>query len=601
MKVENHVFVNQMEEKRKLGSGKKVKGFLPNLLGGIKLKNGNLQKDTVSFGSPVIYKDVISKNIDQAWIDSFCNFLSNFEDITEKLRQTSLHRRIFKNWEVKDKKFVDNIVKETRAEKRHISTYFQFINSFYKKNPDTGKWVIDKDDAAFIKKIEKDDDQKYRIEESDITILKHFVESGYIRYLGGGVSGDAYEISIDGEHVVIKEAKEKKCTNPIYGHGGIQHEFEMLKEFADNNNFQQGIALLGTQYPNYFLISRFEEGHPAGKNKSGFNYLTDKEIDQTLNTLQVLDKQNMFNADWNIGNIFYRGDNYNPKLLDLQWLYPTEKANNFFNFVPGEQKTNMVSFESGAIASYMHHLYDYTKSKDQARDFLRMYLQKRANYCDTSNRFERIRKAVYQNPSEDVLDAEILRLSILKNHNHQFLYADKRCEEPRDMLKMLRYQARANFAAKQLSEFQPQRPYSETSRAEDEYFEEMRDFGKYWHQKTQEWYKGTIKWMENLVLSNGRCQNNNTGYFYFPEKFGKGDKKEQNAGDSAVSDKTMLSDVLSNGASRQYTRSFKKIRSKITELEANFMDLKQAVDKNDNVSKNDAKEDIEDLISEVLV
>ena len=64
---------------------------------------------------------------------------------------------------------------------------------------------------------------------------------------------------------------------------------------------------------------------------------------------------------------------------------------------------------------------------------------------------------------------------------------------------------------------------------------------------------------------------------------------------------TKLSDVLSDDLSRQYARNFKKLRSKITDLEANFMDLKNAVDKNDYLAKSDAKEDINETIPEVLI
>ena len=568
MKVENHVFVNQMEEKRKLGSGKKVKGFLPNLPGGIKLKNGNLQKDTVSFGSPVIDKRVIWRNTNERIISSLANFIDKFEDATQEMRN-KLGRRLIK----------DTAAEKDWAERHNVSgpktEYYKNVVAYTYTNEKLFGLITEKHDVY---------------------------EPYSAKYLGGGISGNAYYVKRDNfDTYVIKEAKRKKCTDPINGPGGLIDEYNTLAH-SEDYYYQKGISLMETKNGNFFLISKFADGESLGQHGKNFKSISRNGLKDLLRKVDEVDWKGIFNPDWNINNILFDNEEH-ATIIDLQWFKKSYLASQYFTFCSyKEEETNFLPLEGGAIASYIHHLYDHTKSKDQARNFLNMYLQERANYCfDRHGEFEKIREAVYKKPSEDVLDAEILRLSILKNHNHQFLYVDKRCEEPRDMLKMIRYQTRANFAAKMLSEFQPQEPTNQISDDKKKYFEEMRDFGKYWHQKTQEWYKGSIKWMEKLVLSNGRCQNNNTGYFYFPEKFGKGDKKEQNAGDSAVSDKTMLSDVLSNGASRQYTRSFKKIRSKITELEANFMDLKQAVDKNDNVSKNDAKEDIEDLISEVLV
>ena len=557
MKVENHVFVNQMEEKRKLGSGKKVKGFLPNLPGGIKLKNGNLQKDTVSFGSPVISKEIIKHDQHPIFLNRLTKFIDKFED------------------EIKRRKKIP-------SNKKYNSTIdSQLMSALYLGSGMSGNAYILYD---FLHAVDQDIIDYINIQYSIVKNTILTLTDGHTKF-------------------VIKETQKSHQKD-------IEHEFEELKKVVDMPNMQQGVALMKTRDGGTFLISEFHPGIPKGLNKKNgtktFNPLTSNNIRDFLNVLSDLDKKMLFNPDLNLGNILY--DNEVPTIIDLEWQTNMNNAEKVFTFMPNEKKTNMVAFESSGLSAYIKDLYktnkniklSYMNNKKSCRDFLKMYFMERAKHCDTSNRFERIRKAVYQNPSEDVLDAEILRLSILKNQEKQFTYLDKNIEKPRDMLKMIRYQARANFAAKMLSEFQPQKPANQISDDEKKYFEEMRNFGKEWHQKTQEWYKGSIEWMKKLV-SREEYQNNNTGYFYFPEKFGKGDKKEQNARDSAVSDKTMLSDVLSGGASGQYTRSFKKIRSKITELEDNFMDLKQAVYKNDNVSKNDAKEDIEDLISKVLV
>ncbi len=549
MKLER-VGLNQ--NKNEVRKEKNVKNnFAMTKFGLPKMQKGHLTKDVVSFGSPVVQKNVIWRNVSEATISHLAKFIDKFEDATAWMRRSDLGRRLVKD--TSDDKKV--------AERNGISY------------PDT------------------------RFEESISTGF--FTSDDYCAtYLGGGMSGDAYRVQVDGEtKYVIKEAKDKKCSDPIDGPGGIKHEYDMLEKFEPDSKFQQGIALMKTEDGNYFLISHYAEGEPAGKDGYSLNRMSHENIKDTLNILENMDNKDVFNPDWNLGNIFYKGNSKYPKVLDLQWAYPTYQASDFFHFVPGEKKTNMVAFEGGAIASYMHHLYDHTGSKSQTRDFLKMYLMERAKHCDSSNRLERIRKAVYENPTEDVLDAEILRLSVLQNNIHQFMYTDKQNEEPRDMLKMVRYQARANFAAKMLEEFQPQ---GYVSGEQKEYFEEMRDFGRDWHNKTKSDYKGSINYMKRLVTREER-QTTGTGYYYFPDLFGTGVDGTKHSYKNAVPDKTMLSDVLSDSMSRQYTRNFKRLRSKITDLEANFMDLKNAVDKNDYVAKNDAKEEITDLIPEVLV
>ena len=569
MKVENHVFVNQMEEKRKLGSSKKVKGFLPNLPGGIKLKNGNLQKDTVSFGSPVISKEIIKHDQHPIFLNRLTKFIDKFED------------------EIKKRKKIP-------SNKKYNSTIdSQLMSALYLGSGMSGNAYILYDS---LHAVDQDIIDYINIQYSIVKNTILTLTDGHTKF-------------------VIKETQKSHQKD-------IEHEFEELKKVVDMPNMQQGVALMKTRDGGTFLISEFQPGIPKGLNKRNdtktFNPLTSNNIRDFLNVLSDLDKKMLFNPDLNLGNILY--DNEVPTIIDLEWQTNMNNAEKVFTFMPNEKKTNMVAFESSGLSAYIKDLYktnqnsklSYMNNKKSCRDFLKMYFMERAKHCDTSNRFERIRKAVYQNPSEDVLDAEILRLSILKNQEKQFTYLDKNIEKPRDMLKMIRYQATGNFAAKMLSEFQPQKPYSETSRAEDEYFEEMHNFGKKWYQNTQEWYKGSIEWMERLVLSNGRCQNNNTGLFYWPKLFGTGVDGDKHPAKNLVPDKTMLSDVLSDGAKAKWDkvmeqeekevirgRTFKipALKETIRTFEGKFIGLKQVVDKKNSNLKND----IEKLVSEVLI
>ncbi len=516
----------------------------------------------VSFGSPVVQENVIWRNIGSSAVSAIEKFVDKFEDATAWMRRSDLGRRLVANTE-EDKKV---------AQRNGVSY------------PDT---------------------------EFETSIWESLFSINNYRatYLGGGVSGDAYRVQVDGDtKYVIKEAKAKKCTDPIYGPGGIKHEYEMLEKFEPDSKFQQGIALMKTEEGNYFLISHFAQGEPAGKDGYSLNRMSQENIKATLNILDQMDNDKVFNADWNLGNIFYKGDRYFPKMLDLQWVYPMYDADKYFPFTSEEKATNMVTFEASSIAQYMHNLYEHNtrdlkstsqKARTETRDFLKMYLKERAKHCDTSNRFERLRQAVYQNPTEDVLDAEILRLSILKNHNRQFVYVDKRNEEPRDMLIMVRYQARANFAAKMLEEFQPQGPVSDV---QSEYFEEMRKLGQQWHQNTKSWSSSSISYMKRLVAGEER-QTYLSGYFYFPDLFGTGVDGKTKPRRNAVPDQTSLSDVLSNETKRHYrdTEDDYRITGNIKDLEEAFINLKNAVKDGDDYEKQRAIRKISKLTNEVLI
>ena len=549
-----------------------------------KMQNGNLKKDIVSFGSPVVYQEVIKHNQHQNFLKRLSKFIDKFEDETK-------HRQK----ECWDKRLSYNEKYNSKINSQLMSA--QYLGSGMSGNAYLVKdWLTSVDDGnSNGNSLPWHYEPHPLIFEKTLTLL----------------SGDYTQF-------VIKETQKSNSKN-------LENEFEELKKVVDMPSMQQGVALMKTRDGGTFLISEFQPGVSKGlKKRNGdkkFNVLTRQNIKDVLSILSQLDKKMLFNPDLNLGNILYEKET--PTIIDLEWQTNMNEADKVFTFAPNEKRTNMLGFENAGLSSYIKDLYqinehngmDYKNNKKSCRDFLKMYFMERAKYCDTSNRLEKVRKAVYENPTEDVLDAEILRLSILKNHEKQYGYLDTENCQPKDMLEMVRYQARANFAAKMLSEFQPQRPYSETSRAEDEYFEEMRKFGKDWHNKTKDWYKGSINWMKRLVAGEEH-QNNQSGYSYFHHLFGTGVDGAKHPYKNAVPDKTKLSDILSSSAKSKWDnvmekeekevikgRTFKipALKETIRTLEGKFVSLKYAVDKNDYVAKNDAKEEITDLIPEVLV
>lgn len=546
-----------------------------------KVQIGNLAKDIVSFGSPVVYQEVIKHNQHQNFLKRLSKFIDKFEDETK-------HRQK----ECWDKRLSYNEKYNSKINSQLMSA--QYLGSGMSGNAYLVKdWLTSVDDGnSNGNSLPWHYEPHPLIFEKTLTLL----------------SGDYTQF-------VIKETQKSNSKN-------LENEFEELKKVVDMPSMQQGVALMKTRDGGTFLISEFQPGVSKGLKKRNvdkkFNVLTRQNIKDVLSILSQLDKKMLFNPDLNLGNILYEKET--PTIIDLEWQTNMNEADKVFTFAPNEKRTNMLGFENAGLSSYIKDLYqinehngmDYKNNKKSCRDFLKMYFMERAKYCDTSNRLEKVRKAVYENPTEDVLDAEILRLSILKNHEKQYGYLDTENCQPKDMLEMVRYQTRANFAAKMLSEFKPQGYVSEEQR---EYFEEMRKFGSFWHGKTQEWYKGSINYMKKLVTGEKR-QNLDFGLFYWPKYFGTGVDSYRNPRLLTVPDKTKLSDVLSDGAKSKWDKVMEKneiieyrgrkvllpsLKNNIIRLEDRFMELQHAVDYKNYSRQDSLKSEISELIPEVLI
>ncbi len=335
-----------------------------------------------------------------------------------------------------------------------------------------------------------------------------------------------------------------------------------------------------------------------------------KELDDKMQKHFVKIKLEEYNPKWDM-----------VKTMPNMQITSLESKNDFSLYeqmvlVPQLLGRNQQLYENKRLIDHdIQEAYEYANKNAKIKETFVEYLKLRSEYFDKDNDFDVVRSEVLKNPSDDVVDVETLRLSILANNTRQFLYSDESVEEPHNMIFFVNPLLIANYTAKMLSEFQPQRPYSETSRAEDEYFEEMRDFGKDWHNKTKDWYKGSINWMKRLVTGE-EYQSAQSGYSYFPHLFGTGVDSYINPRLLTVPDKTKLSDILSSGAKSKWDEVMKKnevieyigreitlpsLRDNIIRLEDRFMELQHAVDYKNYSRQDSLKSEISKLIPEVLI
>ncbi len=239
------------------------------------------------------------------------------------------------------------------------------------------------------------------------------------------------------------------------------------------------------------------------------------------------------------------------------------------------------------------------ESKSNEKETFIEYLKLRSEYFDKDNEFDVIRSEVLKNPNDDVVDAETLRLYMLVNNTRQFLYSDKSVEEKHNMENFVRPLLYANFSAKMLEEFKPQKPQKDMTENEKKYFEYMNKLGAFWHDRLK---KEANEKLPNFVkiitgeVKAPKCYGQQEHdprripqFYYFKSLY------EILSGKAKAKWKVMEKTETINYKGRNIT--LPSLKDNIIKLENSFIGLKQVVDKKNSNLKNY----IENLIPKVLV
>ena len=250
---------------------------------------------------------------------------------------------------------------------------------------------------------------------------------------------------------------------------------------------------------------------------------------------------------------------------------------------------------------------DYADKNAKIKETFVEYLKLRSEYFDKDNEFDVVRSEVLKDPSDDVVDVETLRLSMLANNTRQFLYSDESVEEPHNMTSFVQPLIIANYTAKMLEDFKPKK--ENLSENEKKYFEYMNKLGKFWHERLK---KEASEKLPNFVKII-------TGEVDAPKCYTKGQEEVYDKRYIFVTNSqqhTKLSDILSSGAKSKWDnvmekeekevikgRTFKipALKETIRTLEGKFVSLKYTVDSNDYSLQNNIKQEIIEKISEVLI
>ncbi|MCQ2957709.1 MAG: hypothetical protein MJ180_02280 [Candidatus Gastranaerophilales bacterium] len=416
-----------------------------------------------------------------------------------------------------------------------------------------------------------------------------------------GESGQVFMVKSDNSSIpkfVIKESFPLKYkVRDDDDLGGLEHEYDAMCEAAKaSDNTQKPIAYVKTENGSSFLLSKYMPNLAPINSKTSPDGSRGVEITPTymktaLKILEEFDDADIFDPDLTRSNMAVDTSDGTAKALDFQWALlrgtHSKSHNVTFTFAPCEVETCASAFEAGVLADYpigelkkLTKLNKYdneniAKAKAEIRETLKDYLKLRGKYAEKlarkyDNDFEAVKAKVFKNPSDDVLDAELLRMSILRNNRLQFLYTDDNIERPRNMLKLVRYSALAKFSAHKLKNFEPQS--TPRTKAETEYFEYMREFGAHWDKCTSKWYPETVAFLENVIRGYDKAPGR-----YFPELF-----------DETKPEKFTLFSVLSNSA---IDNGHSILKRKIQNLENNLVDLKEG----EYVSSSDISSAADDI------
>lgn len=373
--------------------------------------------------------------------------------------------------------------------------------------------------------------------------IEHFDDLTFSRKsaykLGSGQTSNAYYIKDFG--FVIKQNFEKFARKiGKRAPGSLFHENLILKKLNPKveEYSQKQIAFIQTENDNEYLISSFAYGNEINYNARKLNF---KDLDRILRVCYRLDKNGILQTDMACGNIFL-DSNSKPTFLDYQWAIPDFTYNSLASYLncqpfpDFEIPANDTQFETCALGAYLNEM-SKNESSLNCREFLKNYLMKKSKYCQKKAQilekntrgynyekerieFEKAKANVFRNPSESVINCELLRINILHQFRKQYSVTELPiCGEPKNLIKFFVHAASLKLSAETLKDLDTP---DYLSQDEKTYFRYMKRYGQYWSNMINNIFKQTSKSILDHIQ----------GYEYNNEYFDK-DKivKVDSAGD----------------------------------------------------------------------
>lgn len=272
--------------------------------------------------------------------------------------------------------------------------------------------------------------------------------------LGAGISAEAYSLKKMPE-IVVKQPFDKTET--------FEDEQKNLKIFPKSLwESQQFVARAYDDEENcYYLLSTKVKGKSPDPNDMPW---TQTHLITLFDGLYKMDKEGVYHGDLNSGNVKLTDDG-NVNFLDFQWTHEVSDNKEFYekeqsilpDFVYLE---NAQMFEMAELPYYLNKMDDSA----QAKEFLKEYLQQKAEYHDKrfhyldycfskdsnivnkAKRFEKAQSVVLKNPTNGVVKIEAEKVQFLNMFREAYKTIDKNVKNKNILLAGSYYLLAMNMA-----------------------------------------------------------------------------------------------------------------------------------------------------------
>lgn len=253
------------------------------------------------------------------------------------------------------------------------------------------------------------------------------------------------------------------------------------------------------------LMKNTPQASAYTETETGGKYLLSKPVDEILllKPIKELEPKTMES----ILNQLYKADKNGIRLLNLKRdniltstnkkaflmdFHDATKTDGQIFFARYEARNNMNVFEGQFLVPYLDKL-----PKDEARQTLKTYLQLKSKYCEKlahdlkktgekdkdirylkQAEFEKVKAYVYKNPTDEVLDLELMKMYMYNFDFKRASYFDKTVQTPRNILNAVKYAVWTDVMACKLYGYEPEKMPKKAEAIE--YFTDMNELGYNW-------------------------------------------------------------------------------------------------------------------------
>ncbi len=336
--------------------------------------------------------------------------------------------------------------------------------------------------------------------------------SDIVQGIGAGLFAQAYLFK--NYPCVIKESFRDEVS--IRENANFTNEAKSLERACDIPNSQKLVAQVKTEKGNYYLISTFVEGKKPDPKENPFS---GRQLKSLFQTFLHLDKSGIYHNDLNIGNCLINKDG-KIALIDYQFSdlinYSDASYNDKeFQFPPFIFPANVQMFEMANLPFYISKFNNGISTKE-IRSFFKEYLNEKSTYHRSRTdflgkqsknsknitgdaiKYERLMSKFLQNPSEEMINLQALKLQMFYAFRNTFSVVDlnnKEKSNPVSGVPLYFYTAACAKKFVDYAEKMKTSSYGSNNREMKELLDYEIKLGNYWRKNMIDGGTGTFNWI----------------------------------------------------------------------------------------------------------